>query len=481
MGIEGFNALFKEQCPEAYGVIPLTSLRGRRIAIDAGNLGYRWYAGAIASVLDTIDFVREPMERPAVMRRWLQLAFSNLMTWMRFGVTPVLVFDGTAPVEKQQEQARRREGREKTHEEITSICASLDGMDFIDRNSAIVLRYKSLLKKASAPSNDDKEEFRVAMETLGIPCVTSKGDGESLCSMMAIDGIVHGVYSTDTDCLVYGCPCLITEISVVNQQTVAHAVQLDLLLRKLEWSHSTFVDMCIMMSCDYNTNIPKIGPKRAFKLIQDHRSIDSLPSKLDTTPLNHVRCRELFSRKPSEEVVDHTKISRTIVRILRAESAREDAVVPNSIAPDTAPTVPIVTSLSDLAEIDEGSASDMVFARAKRLALATGTSASASRFDETAPPSKRRIVLSPSSPRTSPHPELEDLGATRRALHCLEIDVERFRLVGNELLAKYNCGGLFDQFLQVAMSASFITPRSIQPYVVYGSATSASSAANSTT
>lgn len=489
MGIEGFNAFFKEQCPEAYGFTPLASLRGRRIAVDAGNIGFRWYAGAVAQVLDNIDFVREEMQRRDVFRFWIQLCLSNIRTWMSFGVTPVLVFDGTAPAEKHQEQARRRELRMKTQQEIDTLRSTLTAMDFVDRLSEPVLRYKSLLKKVAAPSTEDKDEFRVVMETLGIPCVTSKGDGESLCSMLALDGVVHGVYSTDTDCLVYGCPCLITEISVVNKQTVAHTVRLDILLTKLGWTQQKFIDMCIMMSCDYNTNIPKIGPKRAFKLLQDHDSIDDLPAKLDKTPLNHVRCRELFSRKPSEQVVDHSKISRTLVRLVRAASqldGQPSLVISSS--DDTAETMTrtaaasdlVITSLSDLSGVDEQEAEELLFDRTKRLALASMSS------NALAPPNKRRVVLTPTTRQAgvnppSPHPELADDAATRRALHCLEIDIERFRLVANELFVKYECRGQFDSFLRTAANPMFTTPRSVEPVSTSVASGSASGSAASPT
>ena len=46
---------------------------------------------------------------------------------------------------------------------------------------------------------------------------------------------------------------------------------------------------------DYNKNIHKIGPEKAYKLIKEHGSIDNLPfEKTVTNILNYVRGRELF-------------------------------------------------------------------------------------------------------------------------------------------------------------------------------------------
>ena len=52
-----------------------------------------------------------------------------------------------------------------------------------------------------------------------------------------------------------------------------------------------------MCGTDYNDNIPKIGPKNAFKLINEFKSIEKIKEvkDYDISILNHVRVRELFS------------------------------------------------------------------------------------------------------------------------------------------------------------------------------------------
>jgi 5'-3' exonuclease len=55
-----------------------------------------------------------------------------------------------------------------------------------------------------------------------------------------------------------------------------------------------------MCKVDYNTNIPKIGIKNAFKLIKEYSSIDNLIPYLesqntDYSMLRHLRCRDIFT------------------------------------------------------------------------------------------------------------------------------------------------------------------------------------------
>ena len=61
-----------------------------------------------------------------------------------------------------------------------------------------------------------------------------------------------------------------------------------------------FIDLCILMGCDYCDTIKGIGPKRAIELIQKHKSIENIIENLDTKkysiPENWMfkEARELF-------------------------------------------------------------------------------------------------------------------------------------------------------------------------------------------
>lgn len=42
-----------------------------------------------------------------------------------------------------------------------------------------------------------------------------------------------------------------------------------------------FVDLCILLGCDYTDKIRGVGPKSAFKLMQEHGSIEEIIKHLD--------------------------------------------------------------------------------------------------------------------------------------------------------------------------------------------------------
>lgn len=44
-----------------------------------------------------------------------------------------------------------------------------------------------------------------------------------------------------------------------------------------------FVDLCILLGCDYVDTIRGIGPKKAVDLLQKHKSIEAILANLDRT------------------------------------------------------------------------------------------------------------------------------------------------------------------------------------------------------
>ena len=59
-------------------------------------------------------------------------------------------------------------------------------------------------------------------------------------------------------------------------------INLEKVLKDLEMDMHQFVDMCILLGCDYAPPIRGIGPRKAFELIQKHKSIEDILENIDT-------------------------------------------------------------------------------------------------------------------------------------------------------------------------------------------------------
>ena len=51
-------------------------------------------------------------------------------------------------------------------------------------------------------------------------------------------------------------------------------------LEGMEMSMEQFIDLCILLGCDYCEKIRGMGPKSAIKLIQEHKTIEGVVEKV---------------------------------------------------------------------------------------------------------------------------------------------------------------------------------------------------------
>jgi len=275
MGISDLNTLLREVCPHVFQNRSVNDFKGKRIAIDANYMCHRLMATAHKRNVYSIDVAVE-MPDPAVTTQiWLGLVLSELQKLMIAGVTPVMIFDGVHPVKKAATQESRRKRYDDDAKAILDIRAEM-ASDIL--NKADLNRLRQLMSRTFGMSRSNLNVLREVMTGIGIPILEATDESEKLCSMLAIEGYVEAVLSADTDNLAYGCPLLIFEPTDSSARFAGFtSIQIRDVLAGLQLSYASFKDLCIMLGCDYNSNIPQIGTNRAYKLITKYGSIDRLP------------------------------------------------------------------------------------------------------------------------------------------------------------------------------------------------------------
>lgn len=85
------------------------------------------------------------------------------------------------------------------------------------------------------------------------------------------------------------------------------------MLEGLQWSHDQFVDFCILMGTDYNSNPVKFGPVASYKYIDQLSSIEAILkvqemgidaslARYDFSPIsNHPTVRKVFQESHLQE------------------------------------------------------------------------------------------------------------------------------------------------------------------------------------
>jgi 5'-3' exonuclease len=317
MGINRLNTFLKEKCPSAYKSYPLSKWYKCRIAVDASHIIYTFWSTAHSAVVNKTNNLTEDPDRTEIIRLALQTVWSFVQRFLNAGITPVFVFDGTPPPEKELiTKSKRRNQKERVNDKINDIKSRIESIDILDRTPDMDAELKKMCRQNLVICQEDVEAFKTVLIGMGLPVLQAIGEAEELCSHLCSTGKVAAVYSSDIDNLANGCPVLITgkDGNKYNEESGRMEEHytvtiLQNVLTELGISRSQFVDLCIMSGCDYNVNIAGIGVAKAFKLLKDYQSIDNLPKVLFNKPvnietLNHLRCREIFSDKTYLQVCE---------------------------------------------------------------------------------------------------------------------------------------------------------------------------------
>jgi len=105
------------------------------------------------------------------------------------------------------------------------------------------------------------------------------------------------------DTLTFGSPVLLRHLtfSEARKKDIME-IHLEKVLEGLQMSMDQFIDLCILLGCDYCDSIKGIGPHKAFQLINEHKNLETVIEKIDKTrhPIPedwpYVQARELFHK-----------------------------------------------------------------------------------------------------------------------------------------------------------------------------------------
>ena len=302
MGIAGLTKFLRDECPQVFKQINLSDLRYQKGAVDISLYVFKYIT--------------------VFGDKWLTAILSLVSVLRKNDIHCCFIYDTSAPEEKMLEREKRREKRDKLDNRISQLHEALitaHTTGFIDpilvelNTKLSSEKIKSLLrpnrvdptiinlealeqeierigKQSVHIQESDFENSKQLFRLLGVPFFNAPVEAETTCSDLCKQGKVDFVLSEDSDVLAYGAPMFISKIDTSN--AVATVVYYQDILDALDFTADQFLDFCIMCGTDYNPNIRLIGPKKAFKLIREHKDIESIG--IDISVLNHIRTRELF-------------------------------------------------------------------------------------------------------------------------------------------------------------------------------------------
>jgi len=247
--------------------IGFDDLRGRIVAVDAAN-----------SIYQFLSSIRQRdgtplMDREGRVTSHLSGILYRTAAVMEREIKVFYVFDGRSHHLKGSTITKRVEARKKSEVEWKRALEEGD-----------IERARKYAVRSSRMSDDIVEGSKRLLELMGVPYVQAPGEGEAQASFMVRKGDAWAVASQDYDCLLFGAPRVVRNLTLSGKLQEPEIIELEAALKKLSLTREQLVDLAILVGTDFNPGIKGIGPKKGLKLIRERGDIFGVLEEVDGDP-----------------------------------------------------------------------------------------------------------------------------------------------------------------------------------------------------
>jgi len=245
--------------------LSIEELKGKRLVVDTYNLLYQFLA-----TIRTRDGSLLLDSKGNVTSHLVGL-FSRTTNLMQKGLRLAFVLDGAAPELKRRERQRRKEAkiRAKQEYEAAKEREDIEGMQ----------KYAA---RTSVLTPEMVEEARKLLEALGLPVIQAPSEGEAQAAFMVQHGDAYAEVSQDFDCLLFGVPRLVRNLSISERKKLPGKLAyqtikpefIDLRENLKAWgvTQDQLIAMGLLIGTDFNPDgVKGIGQKNAIKLVKEHK------------------------------------------------------------------------------------------------------------------------------------------------------------------------------------------------------------------
>ena len=242
--------------------ISLKDLEGRTVAIDAYNTIYQFLSGIRQRDGSPL------MDQNGNVTSHLSGILYRTASIVDKGIKPIYVFDGDSSEHKAKTLEQRRAIKEEAMEKWEEAKAAGN----IEEARKFAIR-------TSRMSPYILESSKKLLDYMGIPYVQAEGEGEAQGAYMVEQGDAWAVASQDYDCLLFGAPRIVRNLTLSGGLSNLEYLELEKVLNEIDLTREQLIDVALMAGTDFNEGIHGIGAKTGLKLIRNNSLEDILVQK----------------------------------------------------------------------------------------------------------------------------------------------------------------------------------------------------------
>ena len=226
MGVRLLSKLLKSTCYDVTKQIHLSHLYGKKICIDTSIYLYRYKSH---------DMLIENF-------------YIMCSLFKHYSITPIFVFDGRPPIEKNDELIKRRKKRQEANNKYYDLLEKYKDNIPLDKKKEI----QKLKRDMTKIKDEDIKIIKDLLDAYGISHITAIGEADKLCASLVIKKKVYAVLTEDMDLFAYACPIILRYFSLLNHTCILY--DLKKILQNLTINKTNFQLLCVLSGNDYYEN-----------------------------------------------------------------------------------------------------------------------------------------------------------------------------------------------------------------------------------
>jgi flap endonuclease-1 len=273
MGIKNLMKVLKEKVSNSIHDFPIKELYQKKVAIDTSIVLYQY----IIAIRSNGKDLKGPDNKST---SHIHGIFFKSLNYLRMGIIPVFVFDGKPPELKMKILNDRSKIKKNAINKLIAIEQKkpdyISEIETLDNTiNKLDLEKIKLFKQSVSINHNEMLDAYEIVKLLGIPAILAPEEADSQCAFLSINNLVDYIATEDMDLLTFGSKNILRNFLKKNM----FKIDLATILSDGEINMNQFIDICILLGCDYTETIDGIGKKKAWDLITKYGSLEELISK----------------------------------------------------------------------------------------------------------------------------------------------------------------------------------------------------------
>lgn len=255
MGIKDLNKFLRKYNPSCLISSSLKDYKNKTIAIDTSLIIYKYIAAMRKTGKDLTSSDGRITSH--------LLGILNLITkLLNHKITPVFIFDGKPPDIKKNTLKKRYDMKKLAEKKLENI----------ELTDAQKITYFMQSTKITSDIIYDTKEL---LEICGIPFIQAPEEADPQCVCLLENKLIYAVATEDMDLLTFKCERLLKNF-FSNKDDEIIEINYNKMIEGLKLDKNQFLDLCILLGCDYLPTLPGLGLVKSYSYIKKYKSIEKI-------------------------------------------------------------------------------------------------------------------------------------------------------------------------------------------------------------